>query len=300
MRIVLCFRQDVRAGKPVECYANSFLRVLQKLKHNVTTVGEGHDRGFLGELNEKNFDLLIEIENGRNSQGELVFQQSLANWTLPSVVWLIDVHSGSGVYGHVAPNYKHVFFAPWIKRDVFKDHSSAHWLPNTSDTRWFDREHFTEVQCQFEWGFHSSKMGLARADRLVDVCKRRNWSCDVRQVTKAGRQRWPSMGEAMSACANLYNWGQKQDGPNQRVIESMLTGRPLLNDLSALDGMSKLFSEGKHFIGYRRDGADLEEKMEFIMNNTETCKSIAESAYQEAKSKHLIEHRVASILEVVS
>src|SRR3990167_1184279 len=90
MRICLAFRQDIRAGKEVECYARSFLRVLLEKKHKVTTCGEGHAVPFLGELKQKDFDLLIEIENGRNGKGELLFQQSKVNWEIPTALWAID------------------------------------------------------------------------------------------------------------------------------------------------------------------------------------------------------------------
>lgn len=299
MRIALAYRQESRGDRAIECYPRSFHRVLKEKGHKVTNCGEGHEVPFLGELDQKKFDAVIEIENGRNAEGKLVFQQNEANWTIPSVLWAIDVHGNPHLHKHVSVCYNHVFFAPWVKRDVYVDHPSAHWCPNSTDLKWFDKNLFKDITPQYDFGFHSSKLGLARAAKLVEICEKRKWSCDVRQVSKAGKHKWPAFGQAIAACNVGYNWGQRADGPNQRVMETIASGIPLLNDLTLLDGMAKLFVEGKHFIGYQRDWSDLEEKMEWMIMNTSKCKEIAETAYLEVKEKHTIENRVNQILEVL-
>lgn len=298
MRIALAFKQDIRKDVPVECYARSFLRVLQEKGHTVTTVGEGHNVPFLGELSQKDFDLLIEIENGRNRKGELLFQQSKANWIIPSVLWAIDPHGQPGIHQHVAPYYKYVFYAPWIKRDLYTDHQNAYWLPNCTDLKWFNRSSFGHIKPQFDFGFHSSRLGLARASKLIEICKKHGWSYDVREVTKAGRQRWPSYSEALRGCFNGYNFSQRQDFPNQRVFETMAMGVPLLCDISSL-GDQSIFVPSEDFVGYSRDLSDLEGKMCWMMENKKQTEVIAERAYLKVKQGHLIEHRVDEMLSKI-
>jgi len=299
MNIALCYRLDVRNSSAVECYPRSFQRVLESKGHNVVTAGEGHGFTTLENLKEKDFDLLIEIENGRNASGELVFQQSNYRWSIPSVVWLIDSHGHPNLHKFVSSAYTYVFFAVWIQRDLFKEHKNAFWLPNSTDLQFFDRSLFTNSQLQYDFGFHGSRMGLARADKLVQICQKRNWNYDVREVTKPRKQKWPAMGNAMSCCSNLYNWGSHRDGPNQRVFESMAVGRPLLSDLAPDDGMHKLFEDGKHFIGYQRDWSDLEEKMEWCIQNPAKTITIAENGYNEVATTHTIQHRVDNIFETI-
>lgn len=299
MNIVLAFRQDVRNGVPVECYPRSFYRVLKEKGHKVTSCGEGHQISFLGELDQKKFDVVIEIENGRNSEGKLVFQQSEANWIIPSLLLAVDPHGSPGVHQYVSVCYTHILFSPWVKRDLYTRHPSAHWCPNSTDLKWFDRSLFKSITPQFDFVFHGSKLGLPRANKLVEICEKRKWTYSVKQISKSGKQKWPAFGQSLALGNIGYNFGQKCDSPNLRVMETMATGIPLLNDLTPLDGMGKLFVEGKHFIGYQRDWSDLEEKMEWMIMNTSKCKEIAETAYLEVKEKHTIENRVNQILEVL-
>lgn len=299
MNIVLCYRMDIRNGQKVECYPKSFQRVLEAKGHNIVTVGEGHSFTTLENLKQKDYDLLIEIENGRNANGELVFQQSNYKWSIPSAVWLIDSHGHPNLHKFVSSAYTYVFFAVWIQRDLFKDHPKAFWLPNSTDLKWFGRDNFVDIEPQYDFVFVGSKLGLARADKLVQVCKKRNWSCFVGEVTKPGRQKWPSCGKKMAEGLNLYNFGQKNDSPNLRVLESMAVGKPLLTDLSLIDGMSKLFEDGKHFFGYKRDWSNLEEIMEYVLQNPQKAKSIADRAYFEIKENHLIQNRVDTILNII-
>lgn len=296
MKIALAFRQDIRKT-PVECYPRSFLRILQEKGHSVISCGEGHEIEFLGDLKEKEFDCIIEIENGRNKSGEVLFQQSKVNWRIPSAVWLIDSHSRANLHRHISSSYSHVFFAPWIMRDIYKEHNSAHWCPNSTDLKWFNKEKITSPQ--YDFVFVGSKMGLPRADNLKRICQKRQWSCWIGEVSRAGKHKWPFCAQKMREGMIGYNWSQRQDAPNQRVLETMAVGIPLLQDICPLSGMDMLFREGKHYIGYRRDWSDLENKMEWAMRNSNKCKEIADNAYLEVKANHTIENRVNQILEVL-
>jgi len=251
-------------------------------------------------LNQKDFDILIEIDNGRNNSGELLFQQSKAEWTIPSAVWYIDTHANENLHKFTSTSYDHVFFAPWVKRDAFKDHRSAHWCPNSTDLKWFGKENFSDIRPQYDFTFVGSKMGLARAEKMVRICKQRGWTYWVGEVTKSGRHKWPACAMKMKEGDIGYNWSQRQDAPNQRVMETMALGIPLLQDICPESGMDKLFVNERHYIGYRRDWEDLEEKMEWMLRNSTKCKEMADRAYLEVKANHTIEDRVNQILEVIN
>jgi hypothetical protein len=303
MRICLAFRQDVRLDGPVECYARSALESLEK-EHEVVAVGEGHKIASINELVQTDYDCLIEIENGRNSKGDLAFQQFDHPWSIPSAVWLIDSHGHPDWHKKVARKYDHVFFAVWARRELFTKHSSAHWCPNATDFKWFnefDDNLLGDVEPETDFGFFGSKGGLNRADPLKEICIKNGWSYDIRQVTKPHKHKWPQCARAMATCHNLFNHGQKHDGPNQRVMESMAMHRPLLTDSTdETDGMDALFEEGRHYIGYGSyDYEDLEEKCKWVMQHPELAYRIAASAYWEVKEHHQVSNRMAQIMEVL-
>lgn len=310
MHIAVCFRQDIRNEQPVPCYARSYAEAFQQLGHMVTMVGEGHDHPHLQAIHAFRPDLIVEIENGRNAQGQLRFQVPEIDWyDIPTTaVVLIDSHGHPDLHQSVARSYEHVFFAVWSRRDLYASHASAHWCPNATDLTWFNPSirsivdealGFEGPTTSIEYGFFGSKMGLERANDLIEICTRREWSYDVREVVKARRHRWPATAQAMANCRFLYNRGQKHDGPNQRVMESMAMMRPLITDLDERDGMSKLFENGKHFIGYHSGvPGSLEEAMDYVRSQ-EMADALAQEGFKEVSEKHTVMHRAQQILEVV-
>ncbi len=300
MRVCLAFRQDVRHG-PVECYARSVYEALQSFHYDTTLVGEGHDVSSIYDLNEDDYDFLLEIENGRNKGGELPFQQPIGCWEIPSAIWLIDSHGQSDLHKAISVYYNHVFFAVWSRRDLYAEHPSAHWAPCATDLKWFRWRNHVDVEKKFDFGFFGSKGGLSRADPLKEICEKNEWPYDIRQVTKGRRHKWPQCAEAMAACRNLFNHGQKHDGPNQRVMESMAMRIPLLSaSTDPRDGMDKLFVEGYHYVGYESyKYSDLEEKCKWIVDNPQQAKIIAEHGFKEVQKNHTISARVIQILETV-
>lgn len=302
MRICVAFRQDFRLSGPVACYARSVAEALENKCHEVVLVGEGHPDGHdtLEHMNQDEFDCLIEIENGRNSKGKLFFQQGKYKWKIPSAIWLIDSHGQPEIHQAVSNDYTHVFFAVWDKRDLFANHPSAHWCPNATDLKWFDGREYP-YEYEYDFGFFGSNFGLPRAIPMQQICGKRGWTYDVRQVTKPRKHKWPMCAEAMAQCQNLFNHGQKHDGPNQRVMESMAMCRPLLTDLDERDGMKSLFKEGKHFIGYQSyTYGDLEDKMKWLMKHPKKAATIAEIAYHEVVTKHQVSNRVDQMLKIMN
>lgn len=301
MRIALAYRQDVRANKPVTCYASCVRDELELCGYQVVCAGENHDIPHISQLDQNDFDFLLEIDNGRNLKGDLPFQQPEVRWSIPNAVWFIDSHGNPTLHKRLAGQWQHVFFAVWFRRDLFLKHPKAHWCPNATDLHWFNYKDQSLIEKQFDFGFFGSKGGLSRADKLKEVCEKNGWSYDIRQISKTGRHKWPMCSAAMAACHNLFNRSQKHDGPNQRVMESMAMRRPLLCDSTDPgDGMAKLFVEGYHYVGYNGfTYEDLEEKCKWILDNPDEAERIAINGYNEVKQKHTIHNRVNQILDTV-
>lgn len=301
MKILVAHYGRMFDTAPIETYARSMIRALRERGHEVV---ESPKTPPQAKLVYKEVDLLIDIDCGRDEKGELRWHAEKEKPGCPSVVYFIDSHGHPELHRRIAPRYDHVFFAVWDKRDLFAKHPSAHWCPNFTDAMWFDKDRFT-ANIHFQFGFFGSKGGLDRANPMKEIANKNGWKVRVDQIRKDGRQRWPYTGQAMRECQFLFNHGQKHDGPNLRVMESMLIGRTLLNDVDDRSGMGKLFEPGVHYVpygsfsngAYSYDG--LEESMQWCIDNEVSARCIAGVAYNEVKAKHLVENRIDQILEVV-
>jgi hypothetical protein len=300
-RIVLCYKVDVVGKTPIETYARSFHRAMTQMGHQVQAIGQGHPIAHFSDMNLREYDLFIDLDTGRNGKDELHFQNFEGGVNIPSAVWFIDTHGHPSFHHRAAKHYDNVFFAVWRKRDAFAFHSSSHWCPNATDSRYFDAANHADasIHKKFDIGFFGSKGGLDRADILKLVCDRRNLFYDIREIGRQSKHRWPRTAEAMQDCRILFNKGQKHDGPNQRVFESMMMKVPLITDRDPEDGMSKLFTEGEHYLGYKIE-SDLGNQIDWLRSaeNYDCTRSMVEAAYELVKEKHQVKNRVEQILEV--
>lgn len=296
MRVMVARNRFTYRDKPVQTYSASMVRVLREKGHEVVDIQKNLNQNYDG------IDLLIDIDCGRNEKGELLWQAQNNRLPVPSAIMFIDSHGYPSLHRRLAKNYDHVFFAVWDKRDLFTSHLSAHWCPNFTDAAWFDGQHYNSPsQNGYDFGFFGSKGGLERADKMRKIAERLGWTATAREVIKGVKHRWPATSEAMAECRNLFNKGQKHDGPNLRVMESMLMQRPLISDKDNRSGMDKLFESGKHYIPYEYFSYEgLEEAMRFVMNNPLEARGIAAAAYAEVKANHLVENRIDQIINVVN
>jgi hypothetical protein len=305
MKVALSYRVDLYpAGEgltksqmkraelvPVETYARSVHYELEQLGHTVDNV---YGQEF---TNQSYYDVYLELDNGRAPDGKLHFAENLDKVTIPKAVWFVDSHGQPDLHHLLAPHYNHVFFAVWARRELFTGHPSAHWCPNATDTRFF---YPIIGEPQFDFGFFGSQMGLDRADKMIDICEKQGWATDVRQIGGGPfKHKWPRTCHAMNGCATLFNCGQKHDGPNLRVLESMAIRRPLITEVDPKNGMDKLFVEGEHYLGYEAyTFKGLEEKMLYAKAHPGWSLSMAQKAYDLVVAKHLVKHRVVQMLEV--
>jgi len=299
MKIIFSYRTDVRKERPVEAYPRCYTRVLREMGHQVLEIGDGHSQPILSKVKQKNYDIFLEMDNGRSQSGKLRFQLQKFKSELPSAVVLIDTHGNPELHEEVAKKYDHVFFAVYDKRDRFTGHPSAHWSPNATDYLWFNPFIEKIEKPEFDVGFFGSKGGLGRADMLKEICKDIGLSCDVRQVGKPYRHRWPQTCAAMLNCQALFNKGQKHDSPNQRVMESMTCRKLLFSDIDPRSGMSLLFEEGVDYLGYECKD-ELKDKMIWTAYNKDKAAEIANRGFEKVRDNHQVKNRVEKILEVVT
>jgi len=297
MNILFAYYRHYSNHEVIPTYGSSMVRELRALGHDVIEI----DKKRWDNLDKyKRFDLLIDLDSGRNTDGAYDWHLAAGPVPIPSVAYLIDTHGKPEIHARVAARADHVFFAPWVKRDVFSDHDSAHWTPCATDLEYFNLGQ-RAADPSFNFGFFGSKGGLGRADPMIAICKKHNFTYNVRQIASQYKVSWPMTGIAMGKCEALFNHGQKHDDPNQRVMESMAVGRVLITPTDIRSGMGHLFEPWQDYIPYTPYSCDgLEKAMLFVSRKPEACEQIAQNAYNKVAKNHLIKHRVKQMMEVVN
>ena len=303
MKFLVSMRGEYCHDKPIETYARSMIRTLREKDHDVVVIPKeplATDNAY------KTSDVLLDIDCGRDKKGHLRWQGEKEKPPIKSMVYLVDSHGYPSAHRRLAKNYDHVFFAVWDKRDLFAKHPSAHWLPNFTDTKWFDRGGVpylttgtSEPVFPVDFGFFGTRGGHDRTIKLIELCIKNKWKCNVKEIGRNTGIRWPLTCLYMDSCKNLFNHAQKHDGPNLRVMESMAVGKPLVCDTDPRSGMDKLFDPFVHYIPYEYDFSKLEEAMSFCMECPKEAQQIADNAYREVISKHLVGNRIDQMLEVL-
>lgn len=288
-------------NKRVETYYHSMVRAFNE----AGCVAVDHTPGKITKEDVNWADIILEVDCGRTRQGYQsflgrdLFEPFRNTSKTLRAVYFIDSHGQPSLHKRLSPQYDIVFYAVHDKRSLFQNHSNAVWLPNFTDATWFNPR-LLDKEPSYDFGFYGSKHGLARANPLIDICRKRNWSCDVRQISNQFKHRWPQTAEAMLNCRVLFNHGQKHDGPNLRVVESMACKRPLITDVDPRSGMNRLFTEGVDYIGYESlTYKGLENAMEQLMESPELRSTVATNGYNNVTQKHLVEHRVRTIIETI-
>jgi len=297
-KIVVNYRKDFQRGKEIETYAKAFAYYLSKT-HEVLATEIGATIPNTDFINfDSGVEWIVDLDNGRNIEGNFSFSVPNFAHSAKRAVWFIDSHGQPSLHHRLAQHYDAVFFAVWSRRDLFAKHPRAYWLPCCTDIRWFHPLYIGIPEIKYDWGFFGSRHGLDRAAELKTICERLGYTYDIREVARSFTHKWPNTGTAMAACRNLFNKGQKHDSPNQRVMESMLVGAPLLTNIDPADGMNLLFTEGEHYIGYTEES--LQERIKWMVEHRGECATIAKAAQQRVINRHTMEHRVKAMCEVLN
>jgi len=298
MKILVPHFNNHYEGRLIETYSHSLIRELRALGHDITEVSKER----LPDDQYKQYDLLLDIDCGRGTDQSYKFHLNDGKVPTKSAIILIDSHGKPDYHKRIARFADHVFFAVWDKRELFSDHTSTTWFPNFTDLVHFDgnpSNHAAEKQ--FDFCFFGSHGGIERADPLVKICKEQNWTYDVDEIGRKGKHRWPNTAKRMAACRFGFNHGQKHDGPNLRVMETMAMKLPIICDKDPRDGKGFLFEPWQHYIPYTAYTYEgLLERMQWCINNPDKAAKIAEQAYTEVCNNHLAKHRVQTLLEVVN
>lgn len=85
------------------------------------------------------------------------------------------------------------------------------------------------------------------------------------------------------------------DDLNMRVFEAMGTGSFLLTNW--IPTIEDVFEDGKHLVLYRSED-EMIEKAKYYLEHDEEREKIAQAGYEEVLSKHTIQHRVNTMLNV--
>jgi hypothetical protein len=297
MKILFAYYKHYHAHEQVPSYAMCMVRELRALGHDVIEIGKER----FDDLEKyKRFDLLIDVDSGRDKNGKYDWHLHKGPVPIPSVAYFIDTHGQADAHARVASRADHVFFAVWDKRDIFSDHDSAHWAPCATDLEYFNLGQRAEKP-MFNFGFYGSKGGLGRADPMIEICRKYSFTWDVRQIQSQWKVAWPMTGIAMGKCEALFNHGQRHDDPNQRVMESMAVGRVLITPNDLRSGVGHLFEPWIDYIPYEPYTCEgLERAMLFVGRKPEACEKIAQNAYNKVAKNHLIKHRVKQVMEVVN
>src|SRR3990172_6040129 len=190
MKILVAHNFKIHNKRAVENYALSMIRDLRFRGHEVfeTVKTPPHHASKMYE----GMYFLLDIDCGRDTNGNLNWHGQERKPKIKSAVYLIDSHGYPSLHHRISKNYDHVFFAVWDKRDLFTDHPSAHWLPNFSDHAWFDGDAYRLTKPVFDFGFFGSKGGLSRAKPLSEIAEKNGWTADVRHINIGDRHRWPA------------------------------------------------------------------------------------------------------------
>ena len=303
VKFLVSLRSEYHGDTTIPTYAHSMIDAIRAKGHDVVAIPK---EPLKTDNAYKTCDVLLDIDCGRDAKGNLRWQAEKEKLPIKSMVYLIDSHGYPSAHKRLAKNYDHIFFAVWDRRDLFAKHPSAHFCPNFTDTKWFDRggaPYLTITSPEpiqpTDFGFFGTKGGHDRTKPMVKICQQNEWSYNVKEIGRNSGVRWPMTCMYMDSCTNLFNHAQKHDGANLRVMESMAVDKPLISDSDPRSGMDKLFTPFEHYIPYEYDNSQLEEAMSFCMECPKEAQQIADNAYKEVISKHLVGNRIDQMLEVL-
>lgn len=209
----------------------------------------------------------------------------------PTAVVLIDVHQDLPTRLMFAKYFDHVFVAQrdYISAITALGHSSVHWLPLAGDIE----THFAPgLVRDIEVGF-IGKMGRPGTDRhevLSNVLPRFKTNDIGQSYTPA------EMGRIYSRSRIVFNKSINGD-LNMRAFEALAAGALLITD-RINNGLTDLFTEGVHYLGYDT-AEEAVSQIEYYLANESARALIARNGQDLLRSRHTYDIRLAQILDVV-
>jgi glycosyltransferase involved in cell wall biosynthesis len=206
-----------------------------------------------------------------------------------TVAYLIDVHQGLQQRLNMAQFFDAVFIAQKDFLSAFEKngHSHTYWLPLACDE---DIHRVASRERCYDVGFVGS-LGRKDTERhrvLSSVLPRYRTNDFLRYYAPN------EMAEVYAQSKIVFNKSINGD-VNMRVFEAMASGALLVTDRIA-NGLTDLFQEGTHYIGYDT----LEEaikQIDYFLENDDERKRIAASGQQAALAEHTYSHRWEQIIK---
>ena len=211
---------------------------------------------------------------------------------IPTVYYGIDTHMVKDMIFDEAKNYKHVFFAQKKAIPEFKEFcgKESHWLPCCAEPIIHKPMDFKEeYDFAFVGGVDMSEAHKSRRDAIMKLKEK--------YKVFVGNAYGYFMTMQYNKAKVVFNYAVNDD-LNMRVFEAMACKRPLLtNKLSLQSGLSDLFKDGEHYIGF--DDKDLMEKAEMLIKDKALRDKIALSGYNETIKNHTYTKRLEDLWKEV-
>lgn len=204
----------------------------------------------------------------------------------PTACYVIDTHMRPVELKALARQYGTVFVAQRDDALAFAAEGlNAQWLPLAADS---EIHAPAQVPIEYDVGF----VGYIEATRYRE---RFQLLRAMSQEFKVNVARAYGRGMAEAYCRSRIGFNKSLKGDlNMRVFEVMAMGLPLLTDRIG-NGLTDLFEEGKHFVGYD-DREELMEQVRRLLADEPLCGRIGRTARERVLAEHTYAHRAESIL----
>lgn len=247
---------------------------------------------------QKEPDLVIEIDG--YGSFHLTGYRSLG---IPTAYWALDSHINLDFQKSIASDFDYVFVAQKDYIPSFKEVADkVFWLPLAADPT-MHRKFNTGKQ--FDIGYVGSfydPQRLAKHSKLAAFWLSRTAFKERMQLLTHLSQKYNvvvsnnAWGENLAKVYSLCKIGFNQSiggDLNMRVFEIMSCGTMLLTDQIG-NGLHELFENRKHLVTYTE--TDLDELVEYYLQNEAEREKIAEQAQKLVHEKHTYEVRMNEIL----
>lgn len=211
---------------------------------------------------------------------------------IPTAFYAVDTHLVFDFHKNIINDFDYVFVAqkdyvPLLK-DAKKD-GRVYWLPLAAEPEVHKKFKTPKL---FDIGFVGSmkpKLHPERAKLLRKMSAKYN-------VLAVGGLHYENMAKVYSISKIGFNKSINRD-LNMRIFEIMSCGTMLLTD-RINNGMNDLFENKKHLVTYENE-EELNELVQYYLENEEEREKIAREGQKEVHEKHTYEHRAEQILKTV-
>lgn len=205
----------------------------------------------------------------------------------PSAWWVIDTHRQYDWDLKKAKTFNYIFAAQkdGAERLMADGITNVKWLPLACDPE-VHRKH--NVPRKYDISFVGNVFPGPRED-LLNVIKKNFPNVFI------GKKFHDEMAVVFSESKIVFNRSIKND-INMRIFEALSAGSLLVTNNLDNNGLSELFTDGRHLVAYK-DEDELLRKIRYYMEHEDEREKIALEGMLEAQKSHTYEQRMDAILE---